>query len=85
MSRFGGMSYKEKADLVANDPVTCARYFDRRFKGLVKAVLIPSHVIGEVTDYAGVDEFQQRGTPKPSCAPPDLGFGRATVWCRQHC
>ena len=58
------LSYTEKCDLIRRDPITCARYFDRRFRELFK--LLQSDC-GPFENYRLVDfhirvEFQQRGS-----------------------
>ena len=46
------------------DPVKCARYYKHRMDALVKLCLLRCHeIVGKVTDYFYVDEFQKRGTP----------------------
>lgn len=60
---FAEMSSLERSQLIAGDPVTCARYYNRRIQLFLQKVIFKSTTIGEVTDYAGIDEFQARGTP----------------------
>jgi hypothetical protein len=66
------MSFVDRSRLIAQDPVTCARYFDRRVTNFMKVMVVESDVLGDVTDYAGVDEFQARGTPHL----------RILLWCK---
>lgn len=53
----------QKAELIANDPVTCARYFNRRASLFIDGVLLKTNILGSIVDYAGVDEFQTKGSP----------------------
>lgn len=58
------LNWKEKSDLIKSDPVTCARYFDYRIQCFLNTVLKnDSHPVGEIIDYFGRIEFQQRGSP----------------------
>lgn len=59
------MPYAEKARLIQADAVTCARYFDKRLRGLLKTLKSPE---GPFLDFAVAHryhriEFQQRGSP----------------------
>ncbi|KAL8567302.1 hypothetical protein ACOMHN_023345 [Nucella lapillus] len=58
------LSFTDKAQLIRSDPVTCARYFDHRFRALFTKI-IRSKVgpLGEVTDFFHRVEFQHRGSP----------------------
>jgi hypothetical protein len=58
------LEYREKARLIREDPVTCARYFDHRFKEL-KKTWKSSHgpFPGKILHYYHRIEFQQRGSP----------------------
>ena len=53
----------EHAKLVTEDPVTCARYFQRRSSRFITDILSNTDVISKVIDYAGVDEFTAMGNP----------------------
>lgn len=58
------MTWQEKCELIKSDPVTCARYFDNRIQCFLNSVLkCKSQPIGEIADYFGRIEFQQRGSP----------------------
>lgn len=58
------MTWQEKCELIKSDPVTCARYFDNRIQCFLNSVLKRhSQPIGEIADYFGRIEFQQRGSP----------------------
>jgi hypothetical protein len=58
------MNYGEKARLIQNDPVTCARYFDNRFKELKKTWKSADGPFpGKILHYYHRIEFQQRGSP----------------------
>ena len=58
------MSYTDKTRLVNSDPVTCARYFDRRFQYFLKHILgKPPYPLGRITDHFYRIEFQHRGSP----------------------
>ena len=60
---FAGMSHVRKIQLIAGDPVTCARVYSRRIEFFQTWILLCSIVLGNVMDYAGIDEFQARGAP----------------------
>ena len=50
--------------LIRLDPITCARYFNRKIEVFTKTVLKEcKDVIGGMTDYFQVVEFPQRGSP----------------------
>ena len=58
------MSYIEKTRLINADPVSTARYFDRRFHYFLKEILYkPPYPIGKVTNHFYRIEFQHRGSP----------------------
>ena len=58
------LSWQEKCLLIKSDPVTCARYFDRRVQIFIKHVLKHnSQPIGGILDFFYRVEFQQRGSP----------------------
>ena len=57
------LSSVEKAELIANDPVTCARYFSRRVGLFLEGVVMKTEILGVITDFAGTDEFQAKGSP----------------------
>lgn len=57
------MTWQEKCELIKSDPVTCARYFDNRIQCFLNSVLKRhSQPIGDIADYFGRIEFQQRGS-----------------------
>ncbi|KAL8592920.1 hypothetical protein ACOMHN_050747 [Nucella lapillus] len=58
------LSFTDKAQFIRSDSVTCARYFDHRFRVLFTKI-IRSKVgpLGEVTDFFHRVEFQHRGSP----------------------
>ncbi|XP_078352070.1 uncharacterized protein LOC144636749 [Oculina patagonica] len=58
------MTWKQKSDLIQNDPVTCARNFEHMVQLFIRDVLKSSVMpIGEIADYFYRIEFQQRGSP----------------------
>ena len=57
------LSSAEKAQMIAGDPVTCARYYERRVSKYIRTVFMNSTMIGKVIDYAGVEEFTVMGNP----------------------
>ena len=58
------MSFSERTRLVNSDPVTCARYFDRRFHFFLNHIVYKSpHPLGQITDHFYRIEFQHRGSP----------------------
>jgi PIF1-like helicase/Helitron helicase-like domain at N-terminus/UvrD-like helicase C-terminal domain len=59
------LSYAEKCDLIRKDPVTCARYYDKRVRFLFKILQSENGPFGEfiITDLYIRIEFQQRGSP----------------------
>eukprot|EP00732_Lithocolla_globosa_P003815 Lithocolla_globosa_v1_NODE_3214_length_1732_cov_31.298507.p1 type:complete len:109 gc:universal NODE_3214_length_1732_cov_31.298507:1559-1233(-) len=61
--------YATKCELIRNDPVTCARHFDRMVKVLFSKVLGNNkiHPLGTLQDYFYRIEFQQCGTPHVHC------------------
>ena len=56
------LSSAKKAELIRNDPVTCARMYKRRMAKLLRLLLANADLIGEVVDFGGADETQGRGT-----------------------
>ncbi|XP_070175663.1 uncharacterized protein [Littorina saxatilis] len=57
-------TFLEKAELIRDDPVTCARYFDHRFRALFNTVMRSADgPLGEITDFFYRVEFQHRGSP----------------------
>eukprot|EP00732_Lithocolla_globosa_P000252 Lithocolla_globosa_v1_NODE_62_length_7247_cov_17.118503.p1 type:complete len:1467 gc:universal NODE_62_length_7247_cov_17.118503:2368-6768(+) len=61
--------YHAKCALLRNDPVTCARHFDRMVSVMFHKVLGNETVkpLGEMKDFFYRIEFQQRGTPHAHC------------------
>lgn len=57
------LGFDTLAKLVADDPVTCARYYVHRKLSFIKNILHKEQVLGEVVDHFWRDEFQQRCTP----------------------
>nr|KAG5686477.1 hypothetical protein BaRGS_030059 [Batillaria attramentaria] len=58
------LSFQEKTALLREDPVTCARYFDHRFRALFNKVLkSAAGPLGEIVDFFYRVEFQHRGSP----------------------
>ena len=59
------MSYVQRCDLIRADPVTCARYFDHRFRQLFKLLKLENGPLGEhkIKDSYCRVEFQHRGSP----------------------
>ena len=54
--------WSERAELIRRDPVTCARYFDHRTKGLFKVLCSEVSPLGKLTEYYLRIEFKQRGS-----------------------
>lgn len=63
------MEYTEKARLVKNDPVTCARYFDYRMRQFFNLLKDKNSIFREHTliDFYVRTEFQKRGSPHCHC------------------
>ena len=57
------LSSADKAQMVAEDPVTCARYYWRRAAKFIETMFLGTGMIGKVCDFAGVDEFTVMGNP----------------------
>ena len=58
------MSFNDRTRLINSDPVTCARYFDRRFQFFLKHILYKHpYPLGRITDHFYRIEFQHRGSP----------------------
>lgn len=63
------LEFKEKSRLIRQDPVTCARYFDHRFKQMLKLMTRENGIFDEhpVIRYYYRIEFQHRGSPHAHC------------------
>ena len=63
------MSWEHKCNLIRKDPVTCARYFDRRVRELFKLIRTKGGPFAEfeVEDFYIRIEFQHRGSPHVHC------------------
>ena len=63
------ISWEHKCNLIRKDPVTCARYFDRRLRELFKLIRTQGGPFGEyeVDDFYIRIEFQHRGSPHAHC------------------
>ena len=63
------ISWEHKCNLIRKDPVTCARYFDRRLRELFKLIRTPGGPFEEyeVEDFYIRIEFQHRGSPHAHC------------------
>ena len=63
------ISWEHKCNLIRKDPVTCARYFDRRLRELFKLIRTPGGPFEEyeVDDFYIRIEFQHRGSPHAHC------------------
>ena len=62
------LSWEEKCNILASNPVTCARIFDHRVKlFLSKVIRSPANPIGEVIDWFYRVEWQARGSPHIHC------------------
>ncbi|KAG5666323.1 hypothetical protein PVAND_014358 [Polypedilum vanderplanki] len=62
----GDLSFEEKARLIRTDPVTCAQYFDHRFKEVRKTwINVENGPFGKykIIHYFYRIEFQHRGSP----------------------
>ena len=59
------LTYEEKSELIRNDPVTCARYFDMRVKKLISLFKRKKCIFNNYSmiDYSIRVEFQNRGSP----------------------
>ena len=64
LEEIENMSFSERTRLVNSDPVTCARYFDRRFQFFLKHIIYKDpYPLGPITDHFYRIEFQHRGSP----------------------
>ncbi len=56
-------------ELIAADPVTCARYYDMRYRELFKVLEAKNGPFGQyaIIDYYIRVEFQHRGSPHVHC------------------
>ena len=63
------ISWEHKCNLIRKDPVTCARYFDRRLRELFKLIRTQGGPFEEyeVEDFYIRIEFQHRGSPHAHC------------------
>ena len=63
------ISWEHKCNLIRKDPVTCARYFDRRLRELFKLIRTQGGPFEEyeVDDFYIRIEFQHRGSPHAHC------------------
>ena len=63
------MQIDDKYRLIKNDPVTCAQYFDHRFRELLKVLKNKCGPFApyELIDYFVRVEFQHRGSPHVHC------------------
>jgi hypothetical protein len=59
------LPYHEKSELIRNDPVTCARYFDMRIRQLIAIMKRRDGIFKDnnLIDYEIRIEFQNRGSP----------------------
>ena len=58
------MSFIEKTRLINSDPVSTARYFDRRFHYFLREILYKfPYPLGKITNHFYRIEFQHRGSP----------------------
>ena len=59
------LNFAQKARLIRSDAVTCARYFDHRFRQMLKLLKAEGGIFGRnpVEKYYWRVEFQQRGSP----------------------
>ena len=56
--------FLEKASLIRGDPITCARYFDHRFRAMFNTVFKAKEgPLGDIIDFFIRTEFQHRGSP----------------------
>jgi len=58
------LQFREKARLIKTDPVTCARYFDYRYREVLKLLKRPGGIFGSnfITTYYWRVEIKQRGS-----------------------
>jgi len=63
------LDYKDKCELISKDPVTCARYFDKRIRELFRVLQHPKGPFSDnkIIDYYIRVEFQHRGSPHVHC------------------
>ena len=63
------ITWEQKCNLIRKDPVTCARYFDRRIRELFKLIRTQGGPFEEyeVEDFYIRIEFQHRGSPHAHC------------------
>lgn len=68
------LEFREKSRLIRKDPVTCAQYFDHRFKTIFKLFKSKTGIFDEhfVTHFYYRIEFQHRGSPHV----------HAIFWCK---
>ena len=52
------LQWNERAELIRRDPVTCARYFDHRYKELFRVLRSELCPLGKLTDFYMRIEFQ---------------------------
>ena len=60
------LNFLAKSQMIRDDPITCARYFDHRFRALFNNVIMSKDgngPLGEVIDFFTRVEFQHRGSP----------------------
>ena len=63
-SNFQNAFGKSFFSSMRNDPVLTATHFERRFRFLMKDIILSEHKpLGEVVDYFARVEFQNRGSP----------------------
>jgi len=63
---LSNLPFEEIAELIRNDPVTCMRHFEHRFRALQKNILKPKSGVFspyELEDFFVRIEFQMRGSP----------------------
>ena len=65
------LTHENIIDLVRNDPITCARYYENKRRALFSTLFAKTTIFGQVNDFFLMDEFQFRGSPHT----------HAILWC----
>ena len=65
------LTHENIIDLVRNDPITCARYYENKRHALLNTLFAKTTIFGQVNDFFLMDEFQFRGSPHT----------HAILWC----
>ncbi len=58
------LPWETKCALIRSDPISVARYYGHRMRNFFENMVVNCpELLGKVTDYVWVEEFQKRGTP----------------------